>query len=449
MIRILLLCLVTSISYARICITTDDFCSSPAEIRIIEGFSIYKDCWQKEVHSQCYEDDYLDYCASLEQLGSCQEYHYECLKEAIDGNCNKAIRYYKCSTQSNDKEIVHFNTDYTITDELDARECTALEAKEYCQFANEICLEGKETRIIEGQEVTRDCWKWQESYTCLKDNVINNCKPYEEDKTCVLRNILPISDNHEERHYVCLEPSGQEMSYEECMKIQYCIGNNCQEVEYEQNQDMGKALSYLHMAKDAAKSLSQNRACTYDSAQCQIFKGELENCHKVIASGLTRNCCAQKKGFFEGNIMQQCPPESINLANKHRKGLCHIVGSYCAKKILGVCVDTKMQYCCFDSKIGRILQEAARDQLRIGWGTPKDPNCRAITIEEFQKLKFERIDISDLLGDMHQNINQSTLADHRDNIDQTIKNYSSKYKDRTMDYEDAISSSIKRHYGSK
>ena len=447
--------LITNICYARVCIQTiNEVCTSPAETRIIAGFPIYKDCWQKKSFFKCYEDEYIDHCQAIDKLLACQEFRYECLDEAKDGQCNSAIRYYKCQNTNDLSELVYLDTEYTITDELDSRECISLEKRDNCHLSAKICLEGKETRTINGQSVTRPCWKWQETYSCLKDSFIDNCAPYEQDKSCALQKTICLSTepcNHEERTYICMEANGQEMSYEQCRKMQYCLGNNCQTIEYEPDQDMGKALSYLHLAKDMGKEVSQDINCTSDSKQCQVFKGDIENCHRVISPGLTKNCCSQKKGLFEGNLMQHCPPSAINLANKRSKGLCHEVGSYCSNKtILGICLESKTQYCCFDSKVGRILQEATRNQLDIGWGTAKQPNCRAITLAEFERLDFSQVDLSDLAGDMHKNLNQTKLMDHRENIDQKIKNseYMKKYKDRKIQYQDAISSTVKRHYGS-
>src|SRR3546814_6900685 len=61
-------------------------------------------------------------------------------------------------------------------------------------------------------------------------------------------------------------------------------------------------------------------------------------------------------------------------------GMCVEVGSYCSSKILGICVQKSRSHCCFNTKLGRIIQEQGRPQLKSfadGWGPVKTPNCRS------------------------------------------------------------------------
>ena len=57
---------------------------------------------------------------------------------------------------------------------------------------------------------------------------------------------------------------------------------------------------------------------------------------------------------------------------------------------MGVCIRRERVWCVFGSKLGRILQEAARGQLDIGWG-----DCRGFTVEEMERIDFEAVDLSE------------------------------------------------------
>lgn len=108
------------------------------------------------------------------------------------------------------------------------------------------------------------------------------------------------------------------------------------------------------------------------------------------------NCCKKTKRWFG---LAKCSSNEQLLAKLRSwgklDGNCHYVGSYCAEKWLGVCVQKKKTYCCFSSPLARIIHEYGRPQLGISWGKPESPNCRGFTPEEFQKLDFSKIDFSE------------------------------------------------------
>jgi hypothetical protein len=94
-------------------------------------------------------------------------------------------------------------------------------------------------------------------------------------------------------------------------------------------------------------------------------------------------------------------PEQI-LAMKRDNRLCHTVGSYCSAKIpiVGTCIETTRSYCCFNSRLARILQEQGRAQLGRGWGSAKDPQCGGFSMSELQALDFSRMDLSEFYAEI-------------------------------------------------
>lgn len=89
---------------------------------------------------------------------------------------------------------------------------------------------------------------------------------------------------------------------------------------------------------------------------------------------------------------------------------CHYIGDYCEKKwpLVG-CVQKAKSYCCFNTKMARIIHEQGRPQLQSfgadgGWGVPSAPNCRGFTPDEFQSLDFSRIDLSEYFGDIQKDL---------------------------------------------
>jgi conjugal transfer mating pair stabilization protein TraN len=94
-----------------------------------------------------------------------------------------------------------------------------------------------------------------------------------------------------------------------------------------------------------------------------------------------------------------CSAEEKLLDEKDRKGLCHYVGTYCSDKVLGVCTSKRKSYCCFESKLSRILQEQGRAQIGKSWGKAKNPDCKGFLIEEFQKLDLSKMDFTEVYSE--------------------------------------------------
>ena len=86
---------------------------------------------------------------------------------------------------------------------------------------------------------------------------------------------------------------------------------------------------------------------------------------------------------------------------KRKEKQCHYVGSYCSyRDSLGICWRRAKTFCCFNSKLSRIIAEQARLQLNSGWGTAKQPDCSGFTMEEISQLDFESMDLSEFYADV-------------------------------------------------
>jgi len=95
-----------------------------------------------------------------------------------------------------------------------------------------------------------------------------------------------------------------------------------------------------------------------------------------------------------------CDVNDIMTSNDIKSKRCHYIGSYCEKKILGMCVQKAKGHCCFNSILARIIHQQGRPQLTSfqpagAWGAAKRPNCRGFSPEEFQSLDFSKIDMTE------------------------------------------------------
>ncbi|MCX7992018.1 MAG: conjugal transfer protein TraN, partial [Proteobacteria bacterium] len=121
------------------------------------------------------------------------------------------------------------------------------------------------------------------------------------------------------------------------------------------------------------------------SGKILIFNGSPGECRPAGLKTNYKSCC--DPDLSQSNLLNSCSQNERMTAVRDRDGLCHYVGEYCKNKITGVgCVQKARVYCCFNSKLARIIQEQGRIQLGIGWGDAKSPDCRGFGPDEFSML---------------------------------------------------------------
>jgi conjugal transfer mating pair stabilization protein TraN len=63
-------------------------------------------------------------------------------------------------------------------------------------------------------------------------------------------------------------------------------------------------------------------------------------------------------------------------------------------------VTKKESYCCFNSRLARIINEAGRSQISKSWGGAKSPDCSGLTPEELQSLDFGQMDLTEFYAEI-------------------------------------------------
>jgi conjugal transfer mating pair stabilization protein TraN len=124
-------------------------------------------------------------------------------------------------------------------------------------------------------------------------------------------------------------------------------------------------------------------------------------------------------------LFNGCDQQDMETAMLRGSGMCHEVGSYCTSSFLGICLEKAKGHCCFNTKLGRIIQEQGRHQLKsfnaVGWGTPKKPLCRGFTPEEFQALDFSKMDLSEYYAEIEARAQDEIQIQMKDKIDAYLK----------------------------
>jgi hypothetical protein len=113
------------------------------------------------------------------------------------------------------------------------------------------------------------------------------------------------------------------------------------------------------------------------------------------------------------NIVYECEDDEMDLAMKRDLLSTHYIGSYCAQKVLGSCIEKRNSYCQFDSPLSRIMMEQiyAQPQMGLSWGTPENPLCSGVEIGDIDKVDWDKVNLDEWIGILIQTDNYTDMVD--------------------------------------
>ena len=396
--------------------------------------------------------------SSCEKKEVCTEYteslwneQKECYEEATLSrhycNVKKTVTLIPLDTESR-RRASRTNTETTHETRIETDDgCGDYKAAGNCETFSNRCLEVTETP--DGETV---CLNRKYTYLCASPLVEDPDCPklrtegcHQTGARCVMRfrehpefpdppgtdlGVCLIQENAYDcpkSVSLCREKS---VTYDCDGEIRCASGDDCFDTSTEQNTDFPEVASRMAMLADMERCLAttadgESSAEGYgpievDEATGQsagpidcadvsgggvtIFKGKRYRCDLNL-TGFIQNCC-RKKGIFSG----ACPRSTKELrARRDDAGACHYVGIH-KKKVLGITLKKRKVYCCFNSKMARVVHEQTRGQLiqkglwptaqNGGWGRPKNPRCGGMTAEQLQKIDFDAVDFSEIYEDL-------------------------------------------------
>ena len=275
----------------------------------------------------------------------------------------------------------------------------SLEADPDCSLLYTQIISGPQTKVINGHSVFRETWERALFFSCGGS---------EGSKCRRLRDLGGVLIGKK-----CLK----ETSLGDCLLWEktYDLGrlaahqntaltfentdlwglSESEDSSYEKNRDLPAVAATIAVFAEI-KKMKENRDQDSLLKSAQIFKGGTFKCQRSFVKGILYDCCKKMDGLAVHAKLAQCTSEEKCLSQKRNEGKCRFIGSKQSK--LGT--ETTHIYCCFPTKLSRVIHEQGRKQLGIAWGKADKPQCRGLTLQELQRIDFSQIDFSEILDDL-------------------------------------------------
>jgi len=187
---------------------------------------------------------------------------------------------------------------------------------------------------------------------------------------------------------------------------------------------MGSSIGSIGTKIAVAKGVFTGMSAAFTAFRAGATVGEAANAGAgalIIGLDPTSLAISLAINFMIELLFSGCDQQDMEVGMLKGSGMCHQVGSYCTASFLGICLQKAYGQCCFNTKLGRIIQEQGRPQLKsfnaIGWGTPEKPMCRGFTPEEFQALDFSKMDLSEYYAEIAARAQTDIQIDMKERVD--------------------------------
>jgi conjugal transfer mating pair stabilization protein TraN len=255
-----------------------------------------------------------------------------------------------------------------------------------------------ETRMIDGEPVTRDYWETTRTYA-FNSNKVDGCEPLralgcvQQDSICEEYATGMAGVRICKRFkmtYACKAASETRISNRS--KLDLTLPPPQTSIA---NQNMYNALSQMEAMRQIAKHMEGGSA-----ADLKIFRGENKSCTTNFG-GSFKDCCKSNGGVgTRMHLATDCSAGEKQLAEAKAQDRCVFVGSRKKNSTLGMNISKEYIYCCYPTKLGLAIQKGARAQLGKDFGSVDDPHCEGLTPDELSRVDFSQLDLSATFADI-------------------------------------------------
>lgn len=294
---------------------------------------------------------------------------------------------------------------------------TALKCNQNCKLLVEEPIISPNSKEVDGISVHRDSWSKRMVYNCgsiedpkcksLRDKgahlVGKLCLKETADGQCELWEKI-----YEHKTTCCNEPIKDD-------DYQFWGSSGELAKSYEGNQDIGEVLSTMSSLNDLSDEVKKS-AKDVNIQKTPIFSGQAYICKQTKADNVFYDCCGKMNGGIIRIGLTDCSSDEKDLVHKRNEGKCHLV-EVKNDSFIGIKNFTKRRcYCCFPTKLARVIQEEGRKQLNLSWGEINKPKCQGFSLEQFTSLNFENMDLTEIITDYSEKISKTDLVNRMKKI---------------------------------
>lgn len=350
------------------CQKAAESCVEGPETRNIGGYPVYRECWRYRSQYSCVSQAMTDDCQPLRNRG-CSQVGSSCVDTNPQGACMLYEQTWQCRVSSGSTS--------TITN------CGG----------QQFCLDGKcfdtgnapdadFARMVTAMEVQREAGKYVDPSTLVVfQGYDNRCR----------KKLFGLVN--------CCKGAGSSSSLFSNLNLILGAGGQVMGA-------VGSSYTYDALfVSDAPNMVLAGFEALFgagggSSALAGLVAGDLSV--ELFVQSLVPGPWTIAILAIQLSGILDCEQAEQILAMKRDNRLCHGVGSYCSSRlpIIRLCVETTESYCCFNSRLARILNEQGRSQLGRSWGGPQSPDCSGFTVGQLQALDFSRMDLTEFYAEI-------------------------------------------------
>lgn len=357
------------------CTVLSETCTQGPETREINGVNVTRECWKKNVQWQCL-GELTNECSAYEADSDCVLKGQNCISELQDGTCQIYDKIYECTIPESTQEVsqcVDRDFAQTMTSMEMLREISRYyDVNSMTFFKGDVSkcsvkLGGALDGVLGG-----DCCKSQGDPAQFSDWAM-----YAGTQYAATLGVQSLASAYTYSILTTSAPQFVEATANAVAGVAGALGAGAGT----------PTLSFMGFGLEVAGG---NLVVTFNPASFAAA---------IAIMALTN--------------WLECETEETVTVFRRDAGLCHKVGSYCHSKTLGVCTTKKTSYCCYISKLSKIINVEGRAQLGRGFGNAENSNCDGFTAQELEQLDFSKMDLSEFYDEIRASMPDTTQMQER------------------------------------
>lgn len=372
-------------TWAADCQKTGQVCIDGPSTKTLFGVPMTRDCWNYRSTYECRSQEKINDCQPLRDKG-CAQIGSTCLNVLEDGTCSTHEQRYQCMVKQPTKEVNSCATNTFCINENGQQRCFDASSSPDKDFGTAIAtMEAMREMGTYMDKGNLQIFKGEDNRCSKKLGITNCCKPSNGGGN-MTNAVMAVKAGLS----VAGEAADAGSGY-----LYDALSNN----------GSSMAQGFKSMVNGLGGDFKFNPSINYMGVGISYGAAPAGSMSMGVLGGQA-HLYFNPTAFYIAVAMMvvqeimKCEKEEQALSMKIGQKLCKQVGSYCSTKTPLGCAIVKETHCCFNSRLARIINEQGRAQLGQGWGDAKNPQCGSLSITDFEKIDFSKIDLAEFIQEI-------------------------------------------------